>query len=1852
LTGIKDPVLICWYFGERHSSEPFPYSFPKGIYCAHSSAASSWEPLTVDTKTGVTPLSASFNRYGIGFGSTSNYPDVITIGPQVTTAQPVEITDVTTRIITGTLTEKGIKAVGEGTQTVEVALSAGNLQALTQAYARLECCIEALHYIPGFLGDDGSFEEDSWRFNINLMVTATSADGTETALTPIEPYSYFGSINTFRRYLLLPRNTVQLNVKWEFTDVAYEHVVIINEETDHIEGETNVYDQIYLRSYGSNSGDAESKLLAICPLIAQRGCEERSIASENLSLSVDPATWYDIDGDGVKEWANGELCKFNADLLGQHTLNKKFQRISGWVTYDGNNLGAYSDKEIYALNGFTLTEKASTENSFALMDYNNDGRTDFLIQYDNNRVMSCCANGEFAECKLDVMTPNEFYNYITQHPNSGLGSGVSFIGGTGPKTAPGAFSAYSQLDINNDGYLDFIDPSGRYLLNTGSGRYVSDTFGGSVMFRDFDGDGITDKLTYDTEEKSITVSLQRRNGEPVNRQLFSGLNCSQHIWCHDFDKDGDIDILVPFDGSANGEQSYLVMFENNGQGTFKRHENFIEGGYDFCACADWDSDGKYEVLSAQYSSSYPKPSTRTVSSFKVDGLKVSTTPETLHSGAGEPETFRYDRMFVGDIDNSGLQRLVFCDAMLTPSANANTAPAQPERPKVSYDPSTGEVTVSWERASDRESAPLDLTYELRIGTAPDRGDILHADAKADGSRLNLLEGNCGYALQRRLNAASWPAGNIYVSVQAIDGGGMGSPFSEYAVFEKQQPAAAFNLSTPEFMTVGDECVFSFLNAPAQADELTWQLGDGGEIKSQTATEVRVAWSTPGDKNVVLTATTPQGASATCSRTVHIAPVRVESMKDLNVNDGVVLALDMDLDGETELVTRNSSAPFLEGDADGNYSAIKRLFNTNVAADFEYGKVVDINRDGLPDVCAPGYHFINESDKSMQISKIENIKTLTPGIDFDNDGLTDFKYDGLMRFYRNNGDYINYTDVNLPAYGGDLWYDYNGDGLIDIIEIGRHSTGYDTYYNEMTVYANCGNYEFVEIERIEVEDMESYSGNQKLCGDLDGDGRIDIAWTHAGGGYGTSWYSDNAYIRWADGTVTAIPAPSGHQFGNVLNVFDYDNNGCMDLLVYVTGKDSYAIIYFNPDRSWRLEEAGNTDDRTTVYKRTDGLRGIGSSRIVGQRPNTPPTAPTDLRATQNAAAIVIEWNRATDAETPSAALRYNISVKHKGREGEGAYFMSPLNGGLNGIAVTYGAQLLTSNRITIPATVIPAGEYEVKVQAVDTQWEQSDFSETLNLTVAATAAVDMPASTMVGQPTPVRIYAGYTADDIDFGSGATVESAAGNEVSVSWNTEGLKTVRADGFSTQIYVYPRLDASFTLPEKIYIGDKVRVACDASHGGDSWTVASGGISTGLDFFVSVAQHKFVSMTRIDDHTVEFTFTSRGSYRLNHSISEDYGYADCTVRADVYDGRTGLELNLVDIDEATGKHRLTWAVPGEWAAEVEAVNVYKESSRLNDYELLATLPADATSFVDPGSVPDVHASRYSISYTLTCGESAMAPAHRPIHVQLNRGIGTAWNLSWTPYEGRDITSYRILRGTSPADLALVDEVSGAITSYSDFTAPDADCFYAVEILADAPQSRAAAAGSRSNVVSTATAGTAVLAASVEIASATGSFAISGADGGNTLQLTAYIYPVHATFTRVDWVIADGADIASISPSGLLTATANGTITVRAYAVDGSGVYGEAVITIDEISGIDAVAPHGGDSLTVSAGPSCASITIDGIDASAESPATVSIYDLHGRRIHASTATAPRLTVSSRTWAPGLYIVRARTATARFVKR
>jgi PKD repeat protein len=118
--------------------------------------------------------------------------------------------------------------------------------------------------------------------------------------------------------------------------------------------------------------------------------------------------------------------------------------------------------------------------------------------------------------------------------------------------------------------------------------------------------------------------------------------------------------------------------------------------------------------------------------------------------------------------------------------------------------------------------------------------------------------------------------------------------------------------------------------------------------------------------------------------------------------------------------------------------------------------------------------------------------------------------------------------------------------------------------------------------------------------------------------------------------------------------------------------------------------------------------------------------------------------------------------------------------------------------------------------------------------------------------------------------------------------------------------------------------------------------------------------------------------------------------------------------------------------------------------YDSIGFIPADSVGvFVDTNSNPAVKAYSYKISNIDSCGnESMMSDLHKTMHLTINQGTGSSWNLIWNPYVGVPVQTYRIWRADASLTWTKIDSVPGGNTSFTDLTPPTGRLYYQVEII------------------------------------------------------------------------------------------------------------------------------------------------------------------------------------------------------------
>lgn len=1585
---------------------------------------------------------------------------------------------------------------------------------------------------------------------------------------------------------------------------------------------------------------------------AQQLLTDGSVPLESLYIS-DLSFFYDADGDGVKEyyaigegqWRNennryvwrapGCYVRENALDLPWSYQNESRLLVNlnndGVPDFSNRDFTDFGTLEIALSQGDGTYRLMNQAYSAYPLDVNHDGlpdlfsfnATDWDILYQN-------PDGTFTATRIDTLSRVQADSLVARKAEEADGK---FDTGGLPSLRDGMFVGGSPevdesykftqaIDVNRDGYMDLVGPR-TIFYNMGDNRFVASRQPGELTVKDLNGDGIPDYIYNDTEGKRVYTRTYLGGDRFEEQTLVKDLDVTD-IHCYDFDKDGDVDILLTFNYNEQFGFSFLVFAENKGNGSFEIHENSYKGHWTFGRCLDYDNDGRMELLAGiqneddgtayhPYNVAY-----KALYLFRLDRMTgIGEPQEALVKSwftRTESNSTSADMNTVGivmaDFDNDGRVELMadtvchpeyrtnvgywtYRDLPLLQGIPANEAPQRMSAPSVNLDRKSGKLKIAWKPGKDKETSTVDLTYALRIGSAPGKDDIYFSGANADGSRRDFRSGNMGANLDATLDVSRWKQGTYYIAIQTVDLMGKGSAWSDEVVYRHDLVQAAFTVSDDE-LAAADTLV---LTAASRADGLdyAWDFDGGKAIKaSADSAQVWLTFSVPGEKHLRLTVTNPaDGTEDVREKVVTVQRVSWQQVSHEALGmTWPVLFWDMDGDGILDVLDQNG---FYVNDGYGRFEKLGTIFNSNLTVESRAGMggqapVLDFDMDGDADFAVrnnKGNLILHRGGRDFEALDANPLLVEHGFADLDNDGFPELVdatvgFYAPSEFYVNKGNNTNFEKMTLDDGDGnwiqiEFLYDVNRDGLLDIFSTRGRVDG--KWKDAFAL--NNGGLEF------DVRYSPESEGTVVAFEDMDGDGVPDKVVTYGNDGvdkdvigicFGNKDYTFGTLVKFVFEN-----AHSSRYTVEVVKIADFDNNGCPDILVYYdfyeqnVSKKEYAILYMERDRSGRIEvlhnqELGFVDGMADVNH--DGVPDFyhaGNDGVTLLRTgieNTAPEAPAHVRATQEGLGILLEWDDAYDKETPAMQMRYNVSVKKKGAEGEGAYIISPLNGGNGKVAVIPGAYYQKATRKMIPIERFEAGqEYEVQVQAIDLWDVHSPMSETYSFKVSeqfiAGPTVTAPRKA-VALTYNVPDAALQTAEwDWD---GGTLLGQEGKRFEVAWNEPGLKTVTvrtADGETATKNVMVRdIDLSFDFPAEGLAGTEITFTLP-----EAFAQASR-----EDIDVKLSDERIEMLLRVGSREAKAVFPDAGDYSFRLSVLDSVcGVVESEEKRIRIVGEVPVPvIRLVGIDAATGKNKVTWDMPG-MPDFVTTVNIYKENGRYNAFDCIAQVAPEAGEFVDTSSNPSVSSDRYCIKLGTTFGvESPASRVHSGTHLMLNKGVDGAVNLIWNAYEGGIVDSYRVLRGTSADRLELLAEVSGAHTAYTDLNAGDGTYFYALEYdetysdewqpMTRTSKERASGSG-RSNVVCTDGAWTVVPAEQLNVLAIEKELVLTPSQP--TLHLQAEILPAMADIRTVNWQILEGSELASLTQNGVLTAQGkeNGEIVVCATTVDGTDI--EARVTV-----------------------------------------------------------------------------------------
>lgn len=407
-------------------------------------------------------------------------------------------------------------------------------------------------------------------------------------------------------------------------------------------------------------------------------------------------------------------------------------------------------------------------------------------------------------------------------------------------------------------------------------------------------------------------------------------------------------------------------------------------------------------------------------------------------------------------------------------------------------------------------------------------------------------------------------------------------------------------------------------------------------------------------------------------------------------------VDIDNDNDADLLVSDSAATELN-----SYILINS--NGNLGSEFlplpgmiiEEGAFNDFDHDGDADLLYAGSDpatkqkqtgiLLNLGDGKFEIMENSPFFGLDVGrvnwVDFDANGETDVFICGTgtsgenyAHVFRNNGhgtdpsEYqfsqalVPFPEITNSAY---RWGDLNGDGLPDLAIAGLQNS-----LNVINrIYINQGNGIFRDLADEQDPDLISLFAGEIRWFDFDSDGDLDLL--HIG------FSSDDAPV---------VPVLYKNENGNLSRTY--------------TGLDSIVgticIADFDNDNDPDLFLSGSDLDggiKTKLY------------RNIIDHPNHAPMQPTGLQSTTGEKSVLLQWEAATDPETATPLLSYNVRI---GTRPGGSDVLSPLSDVSGDLYMP--RQGNAGQRLELELKGLEKGKtYYWSVQAVDPSYQGSKFA---------------------------------------------------------------------------------------------------------------------------------------------------------------------------------------------------------------------------------------------------------------------------------------------------------------------------------------------------------------------------------------------------------------------------------------------------------------------------------------------------------------------------------------------------------------
>ena len=939
---------------------------------------------------------------------------------------------------------------------------------------------------------------------------------------------------------------------------------------------------------------------------------------------------------------------------------------------------------------------------------------------------------------------------------------------TGMPLAGAYYASVAWADYDRDGDLDLVvasmGPTILYRNDAGllvdSGVVLPRADSGSVSWADYDGDGDLDLALAGASTSGLITRVYRNDVGALTDSGISlpGIYYGSATW-GDVDGDGDPDLFVMGTTNDGGQYRPITrLYRNDGDDAFTEIFSGLPAlGSSAVAWGDYDNNGRTDLMLL----GIPGTGVNETSVYRNVRSAVNVPPSPPHplsaAGLAEPGSVRLEWSWASDAETPG--------AALSYNLQVGTAPAGAQWVSPMADPASGFRRLVAEGNAGRRSF-----FDLR-GLPPGQyyWSVQAIDASYAGSpfastsTFTVSGGGGGAPLTvSRLGGGSGVVSSVPGGIQCGSTCSASFPLATAVeLVATPDPGSSFAGWAGACGGTG-ACVVT-VHEPTQVTATFERVPYGVSVSvsgpgSVTSSPAGISCGTDCSESfasgtvVMLTATPASGATfagwtgacasagSSCAfavdgpKTVGAAfgtPAFVVAASLTGVDTGDAAWGDYDGDGRLDLavvgmtVTGSATLTRLYHNSGGQLtdSGIALMNVEGVArwGDYDNDGDLDLLVGGWSPSPVKGYFlqlYRNDSGTFVPVSAGLPTSLTTPDAawgDYDGDGDLDLAVAGIegdatrrARVYRNDdGTFVDSGAIPVTPGKSVAWGDFDADGDLDLLVAGEYQKTY-VYRNDGGAFVDTG------------AGLMAVDYGAAAWVDIDGDGDLDavVSGLPWGGTLTTRLYQNDggSFVDLGTPFVGDYRPPSWA---------DYDNDGDLDALVCANdGTRLYrndggiyvdAFAGLPPVTNGRCAWGDyDNDGRLDVV-----ISGYGSARLTRVYRNTSPTAnlPPETPAAPTASVtgdtVRLEWSPASDAETPSLALTYNVRL---GTTPGGSEIVSAMADGASGFRRVVSAGN-TGSLSTLTIGALPPGQYYFAVQAVDTAFAGSPFATTQTFTVS-------------------------------------------------------------------------------------------------------------------------------------------------------------------------------------------------------------------------------------------------------------------------------------------------------------------------------------------------------------------------------------------------------------------------------------------------------------------------------------------------------------------------------------------------------